>query len=132
MENAENEIRKDTVKKQKGGRPKKEIKQNEFIGVKCSANEKNLLKQKAETVGLSLSEFLRETALRGQAVRQIKALPQEVLEFTSKLNHLAANINQIAKQCNTYNQLTFVERIELQALSIKIKHLTSDIKNYLK
>jgi len=114
MENVENEIRKDIVRKQKGGRPKKEIKQNEFIGVKCSVHEKNLLRQKAETAGLSLSEFLRETALRGQAVRQIKALPQEVLRFTSTLNHLAANINQITKQCNTYNQLTFVERIELQ------------------
>ena len=75
MENEENEIRKDIVRKHKSGRPKKEIKQNEFIGVKCSVHEKNRLKQKAETAGLSLSEFLRETALRGQAVRQIKALP---------------------------------------------------------
>jgi hypothetical protein len=132
MESEANEIRKDIVRKHKGGRPKKEIKQNEFIGVKCSVYEKNLLKQKAETAGLSLSEFLRETALRGQVVRQIKALPQEVLLFTSKLNHLAANINQIAKQGNTYNQLTLVEKIDLQALSIKIKQLAIDIKNFLK
>ena len=132
MENAENEIRKDIVRNYKGGRPKKEIKQNEFIGVKCSVHEKNLLKQKAETTGLSLSEFLRETALRGQAVRQIKALPQEVLQLTARLNHLAANINQIAKQCNTYNQLTAKERIELQVLSIQIKQLATDIKIYLK
>lgn len=132
MENKEDEISKDIVRDSKGGRPKKEIKQNEFIGVKCSLHEKNLLKQKAETTGLSLSEFLRETALQGQAVRQMKALPQEVLQLTARLNHLAANINQIAKQCNTYNQLTAVERIELQVLSIQIKQLAIDIKNYLK
>ena len=83
MENAENEIRK-ISSENKRRKTKKEIKQDEFIGVKCSVHEKNLVKQKAETVGLSLSEFLRETALRGQAVRQIKALPQEVLQFTSK------------------------------------------------
>ena len=132
MENVENKIRKDIVRKQKGGRPKKEIKQNEFIGMKCSVHQKNLLKQKAETVGLSLSEFLRETALRGQAVRQIKALPQEVLQFTGMLNHLAANINQIAKQCNIYNQLTPAETIELKVLSMQIKQLAIDIKNYLR
>jgi hypothetical protein len=94
--------------------------------------EKNLIKRKAETVGVSLSEFLRDAGLKRQAVRQIKALPKEILLFTATLNHLAANINQIAKQCNTYNQLTAVERIELQMLSAQIKQLATYIKNYLK
>jgi uncharacterized protein (DUF1778 family) len=97
MENEAIEHSRSIARKHKGGRPKKAIKQNQFIGVKCSLQEKNLLKQKAETAGLSLSEFLREAALRGQLVRQIKGLPQEVLQFTSMLNHLAANINQLQK-----------------------------------
>ena len=72
------------TKKYKGGRPKKEVKQDEFIGVKCSLNEKTILKQKAEIAGLSLSEFLRETSLRGQAVTQIKALPKTNIVFDFK------------------------------------------------
>ncbi|HVX27890.1 MAG TPA: plasmid mobilization relaxosome protein MobC [Parafilimonas sp.] len=132
MENATTETSQKTIKKSIGGRPKKLIKQDHFIGIKCSASEKETLQQKAKANDLSLSEFLRETALKGQPVIQIKALPKEILLFTATLNHLAANINQIAKQCNTYNQLTAFERIELQMLSIQIKQLATDIKNYLK
>lgn len=132
MENEVIENGKNVTRKNKGGRPKKAIKQNQFIGVKCSLEEKNLLKQKAETAGLSLSEFLRETALRGQLVRQIKTIPQEVLQFTSMLNHLAANINQIAKKCNRNEELNADERKELQTLPDLLKQLVFSIKNYLK
>jgi mobilization protein NikA len=121
-----------TIKKAIGGRPKKLNKQDCFIGIKCSSSEKEILHQKAQASNLTLSEFLREAGLKRQAVMQIKTLPKEILLFTATLNHLAANINQIAKQCNTYNQLTTVERIELQVLSAQIKQLAIDIRNYLK
>lgn len=131
----ENEVTKnnaETTKKPIGGRPKKPNKQDCFIGIKCSSSEKEMLQQKAKASDLSLSEFLREAGLKRQTVMQIKTLPKEILFFTATLNHLAANVNQIAKQCNTYNQLTPFERIELQMLSIKVKQLAIDIKNYLK
>jgi hypothetical protein len=116
----------------KGGRPKKVLKRNIALTVKCNTTEQTLITLKARETQLTVSEYLRTLGLNGKIDTQNKALPQEVLQFTSTLNHLAANINQIAKQCNTYHQLTFVERIELQALVIKIKHLAGDIKNYLK
>ena len=120
MENEAIENSEGINKKAAGGRPKKLIKQDCFIGIKCSSSEKMILIQKAEA------------GLKGQAIRQNKVLPKEILLFTATLNHLAANINQIAKQGNTYDQLTAVERIELQALSIQIKQHAIDIKNYLK
>ena len=132
MENEALESSERISKKATGGRPKKVIKQDCFIGIKCSSSEKEILQQKAKASDLNLSEFLREAGLKRQAVSQNKALPKEILLFAATLNHLAANINQIAKQCNTYNQLTAVERIELQMLSIQIKQLAIDIKNYLK
>lgn len=132
MENEVIENSEGISKKNSGGRPKKFIKQNCFIGIKCSSSEKETLQQKAKTSDLSLSEFLREAGLKRQAVSQNRALPKEILLFTATLNHLAANINQVAKQCNTYNQLTAFERIELQMLSMRIKQLATDIKNYLK
>ena len=119
------------AEKRKGGRPKKTIKQNAFIGVKCSLIEKSLLRQKAKTVGLSLSEYLRETGLKGQVVSNIKALPKEVLLITGTLNHIAANLNQAAKKRNGIDELNALERVSLNLLSQQVKQLAIDIKNYL-
>lgn len=119
------------VRKSKGGRPKKAIKQNHFIGVKCSLIEKTILRQRAKAAGLTLSEFLRESGLKGQAVRKIKALPKEVLQFTGTLNHIAANLNQVAKKRNRMDELNALERADLQMLSWQVKQLAVDIKNYL-
>ena len=116
----------------KGGRPKKVLKRSIALTVKCNTPEQTLIASKAKQAEISVSEYLRTLGLNGKIDRQARTLPAEVLQFTGILNHLAANINQIAKQCNTYNQLTAVERIELQVLSLQIKQLTSDIKNYLK
>ena len=67
-------------KRGKGGRPKKAVKQNQFIGIKCTLIEKIYLKGKAKKFSLSLSEFVREAALKGQAVRQVKLIPKLFLK----------------------------------------------------
>ncbi len=115
----------------KGGRPKKPIRQKEYIGVKCSLIEKLLLKQKAKAGGMCVSEYLRETGLKGQAVSKIKAIPKEILYFTATLNHLAANLNQIAKKRNSFEVLNALERAELNLLSAQVKQLAADIKKQL-
>jgi len=124
------EVKKQAVRN-KGGRPKKNIKQDAFIGVKCSLVEKTVLRQKAKAVGLSLSEFLREAGLKGQAVSKMKALPKEVLFFTGTLNHLAANLNQVAKKRNRMDVLNALERADLNVLSAEVKQLAIDIKKWL-
>ena len=116
----------------KGGRPRKAIKQNHLIGVKCTLIEKTVIRQKAKVVGLSMSEFLREAGLKGQNVRQIKVIPKEVLQFTGTLNHLAANINQIAKKRNRLDELNALERAYLKELSEGVKQLAMDIKNIIR
>ena len=125
-----NEMKKQ-VTRNRGGRPKKPLKQREFIGVKCSLVEKIILKQKAKAVGLSLSEYLRETGLNGQVVRRTKAIPKEILHFTGTLNHLAANLNQIAKKRNQMDELNALERADLNVLSIEVKQLAIDVKKLL-
>ncbi len=125
MQTTENAIR------SKGGRPKKAIKQKEFIGITCTMLEKTYLLQKAKETGLRLSEIIREAALKGQAVRQIKLIPKEILQFTAMLNHLAANINQIAKKCNQNYDLDEAEKVLLSTLPTDIKLLAQNIKNHL-
>lgn len=115
----------------KGGRPKKAIRQKEFIGVKCTLIDKIMLKQKAKTVWVSLSEYLRQTGLNGQAVSKTKAFPKEILHFTGTLNHLAANLNQVAKKRNGIDELNALERADLNVLSQQVKQLAIDIKQLL-
>ncbi|MES1221937.1 MAG: mobilization protein [Bacteroidota bacterium] len=118
-------------KRNKGGRPPKTIKRNHFIGVKCSAIEKKLIETCAKNIGLTLSEYLRDAGLKGQADRKIKALPKEVLSFTGTLNHMAANLNQLAKKRNQFDVLDAIERADLNILSASIKKLAEQIKLYL-
>ena len=118
-------------RKNKGGRPKKDIKRDEQLAVMCTMIERKLIKEKASASNISVSEFLRTLALNGQVDRKIKVLPKEVLLFTATLNHLAANMNQIAKSRNQNDELNAFERDNLNELSIDIKKLALDIKKFL-
>ena len=77
-------------------------------------------------------KFLRTLALKGQIDRKQKALPKEILLFTGTLNHLAANMNQVAKKRNSNEELNPLERAQLNYTCEQVKQLAKDIKNYLK
>lgn len=117
--------------KNKGGRPKKENKRNQQLAVMCTIAERKIIEDKAKHGNISISQFLRELALQGQVDRKIKVLPKEVLLFTATLNHLAANLNQLAKKRNQHDELNAIERAGLVVLSTDIKKLAADIKNFL-
>ena len=116
----------------KGGRPRKAITKNQQLAVMCTLAERRLIEEKAETANMSKSEYLRTIGLSGKIDIKIKVLPKEVLLFTATLNHLAANMNQIAHKRNCNDELTVAERAELNALSQQVKGLVDDIKFYLK
>ena len=117
--------------RKKGGRPIKAVKQKYLLGVKCNLVEKKFILQNAKAVGSSVSEFLRNVGLKRQAVRKVKALPQEVLLGLGTMNHMSANLNQIAKKRNRFDELNAVEKAGLTQLANELKKLVSDIKNYL-
>ncbi len=116
----------------KGGRPRKAIKRDQLLAVKCTLMERKVIEAKARSVLLSVSEYLRALGLNGKIDRRQKVLPKEVLAFTATLNHMAANLNQIAKKRNSIDELNALERAELQYFSGLFKQLANDIKNYLK
>jgi hypothetical protein len=127
-QNVEN--RKDHIRN-KGGRPRKAVKKDQLLGVKCSLIERRAIEARAKSVNLSVSEYLREMALTGKIDRTEKALPKEVLQFDGKLNHLAANMNQTAKKRNSNEELNALERANLQHTAGEVKQLVKDIKAYL-
>lgn len=120
-----------TKTKHAGGRPKKPVKRDQQLAVMCNRIERKIIELKAKGASVSVSEFLRTLALKGQVDRMIKTLPKEVLLFMATLNHLAANFNQVAKRRNRGDDLNALERAELQVLSGQIKQMAQDIKSYL-
>ncbi len=115
----------------KGGRPIKLVKRKKLLGVKCTIAEAFLIRAKAEQAQLSVSEYLREMGLTGKIDIRKKALPKEVLLAIATLHHMAANLNQIAKKRNSFDELNALERAELQHLAKEFKQQVSDIKIYL-
>ena len=115
----------------KGGRPRKAVTKSQQLAVMCTLSERKLIEEKAKNANMSKSEYLRTIGLSGKIDIKIKALPKEVLFFTATLNHMAANMNQIAHKRNCNDELNAIERAELNVLSQQVKQLVIDIKSYL-
>jgi len=117
--------------KNKGGRPKKAVKKDQLMAIKCTLYERKVIEARAKSANLSISEYLREIGLTGKIDRRDKALPKEVLNLTAALNHMGANLNQIAKKRNGADELSPLERAELKVQSGYLKEIAVQIKSYL-
>ena len=62
---------------------------------------------------------------------KMKTLSKEILQFKGTLNHLAANLNQVAKKRNMNDELNALERASLEHQSKEIKQLVNDIQKFL-
>ena len=116
--------------KKKVGRPRKGIKRDQFLAIKCNQWERSIIEAKARTSDLTISEYLRKMGVAGKIDRREKVFPKEVLELTGTLNHLAANLNQIARIRNGLEQLSLTELVELKIQSGDLKKLAEQIKTY--
>ena len=116
----------------KGGRPAKAIKRNKLIGVRCSTTEQFLIEAKAKAARLTKSEFLRILGLTGKIDIQKKVIPKEVLIAVADLNHLAANMNQIAKKRNSNDDLNAFDRAEINVAVDNLKEFVTNFKNHFK
>jgi hypothetical protein len=122
------EVKKNTSNK--GGRPAKAIKRNKLIGVKCSTTEKFLIEAKAKAAGMTRASFLRVAGLNGKVDIRKKVIPNEVLKGIAGLNHIGANLNQIARKRNSFDELNALERAELQNIVAEIKQFVQKFRNY--
>lgn len=110
----------------------KKLKRDVYITIKCTLFEKKVIEAKAKAVHLNTSEYLRDLGLKGKVDLKNKTLSKEILTLTGTLNHLAANLNQIAKKRNGIEELNALERAKLKVQSIEVKQLTILIKEKLK
>jgi hypothetical protein len=118
--------------KNKGGRPRKDVKRDRILSLKCSVIERKLICENAKKANLSVSEYLRKMGLTGKIDRCEKVIPKEILVLTGTLNHLAANLNQIARKRNGIEELNALERAGLEVQSRDLKRLAIEIRSHLK
>jgi hypothetical protein len=116
----------------RGGRPKKSNKKDCFIGVRCTMEEKKLISGKAEDLNQRPGEYLRNMGLNKQFDIRTKTLPKEILQFVGTLNHLSANVNQLAKKGNMDHSFRVFDVARLIVLAGEVKELAIRIKTYLK
>lgn len=112
----------------KGGRPRKKEHLDQKITVRCTRLELIAIRFYAKEINITVSEYMRESGLKRQVGRTEKVLPREVLQLIGTLNHMAANLNQVAYKRNRGDELNALERAELMVLSGQIKELAKTIK----
>jgi hypothetical protein len=120
------------IARNRGGRPKKLDKKDCFIGVRCTKEEKKLIGEKGKDLNQRPGEYLRNLGLNRQFDIKTRALPKEILQFVGTLNHLSANVNQIAKKANMDHSFSVIELARLTMLAVEVKELAIQVKNYLK
>jgi len=120
------------IARRSGGRPKKSNKKNCFIGIRCTKEEKKLIGEKAKDLNQRPGEYLRNLGLNRQFDIRTKALPKEILQLVGTLNHLSANVNQIAKKANMDHSFSLFEHARLTMLAGEVKELAIQMKTYLK
>lgn len=108
--------------KAKGGRPKGDPAQlrGATIGVRVSAAEYAALRVKAEQMGMSPAQWLREAALS----RRLPSPPVPPVnrEQYAELARLAANLNQLARASNSGRAVTVTDAL-LNGLAAEVRRL---------
>lgn len=78
---------------------KKEVR-DLFIYVRATQNEKELLKAKAKSYNLTLSEWLRQLAFTGKPRKKVRSVPDADPALIGEMNRIGNNMNQLARHAN--------------------------------
>lgn len=71
-----------------------------FIYVRATHQEKELLKAKAQSYDLTLSEWLRQLAFTGKPRKKVRSVPDADPILIREINRLGNNMNQLARHAN--------------------------------
>jgi hypothetical protein len=115
----------------KGGRPNVPHKRRSSVSVMCTLIEKKIIEANAKRVAMNPSVFLRNLGLNTRIEVRVKTLPKPVLEMRGMLNHIAANLNQIARRRNRGDDLNAMERALLDQDVRSLRGLVKDINAYV-
>lgn len=108
--------------KRKRGRPAKEkAKLSTSINLKLTEADFNIIREKAEKLGMKATQYVREMVLKGSVKSRFTL---EELDLMRKLAGIANNLNQIAKKANQSGYI--MEAIEIMKIMTQIKRMLND------
>lgn len=92
-----------------------------FSGLRLSPRELNSIRARAEEAGLTVSEFIRQSALSST----VRVAPTVSIRQWSDLAPLASNLNQIAHHLNAapHDRLTLDDRQAIAALGVLLREI---------
>ena len=94
---------------------------NRRITFRLSDHENNVLKRRAEIANMSMSEFLRHTALNHK-IKVIDGLP----EFSKELRAIGTNLNQLTRLCNQGR----IECLDLGSIKVEIAKIIDQVSEF--
>jgi len=113
------------------GRPFAAIPHNKFIKARVSSMELLVIKQKASSCQMSLTDFIRAGVLNAKIEVFKRELPREALKSLAILSNLGSNINQIAKKHNIGDALTVQDRYSLLQIKNELLGVKAQIEKYI-
>ena len=70
--------------------------------IRLSDEEHERLKANAETMGVSMSELIRRTAINGHKMSPVNLDMEPILKMLFEMQKQGGNLNQLAKEANTF------------------------------
>ncbi|MGH2642579.1 MAG: plasmid mobilization protein [Chitinophagaceae bacterium] len=105
----EQPVQEQKQKKGKGGRPAKPVKRQRIISIRFTKIEYFIIAQKAGKAGLSLSDYIRESAIHAVVKARFS---EEERHFFRQFAGMANNLNQMAKLAHQEGLLSALLRFE--------------------
>lgn len=95
------------MKKERGNYKNFETQKSEYIQIRVTISEKELIRKKSEKEGLSLSDFIRQNALKGYVLTTSKEQETESNNSVDRrtIIGLATNLNQLTKHINSTHEI---------------------------
>ncbi|GHT33165.1 hypothetical protein AGMMS49574_18240 [Bacteroidia bacterium] len=114
----------------KGGRPMKGITQRKkrVVSIRFSEVEYYAIKRRASLAGMTVSAYSHSAIMDGKIVEPVK---KEDMDLLRKLSGEANNLNQLARQANTYRMPYLEKEVKnvLNSVTDIINKLSDDWKN---
>ena len=101
------------------------MKRNRYIKFRVSNEELYSIKARAAKAGMTLSDFVRTTALCGKIVLYDT---KHIYRFGQELHSIGNNINQIATVANSTKS---IYRQDIKDMRENIRKISDDFKEYI-
>ena len=100
------------------------------LNIRLAAGEREAIRLRASQAGLSVSEYIRASALRDEGRPVIRTDPEALKKVYADLRRAGSNLNQCARVLNTHHRPELAER-ELELAFCAIAKASEDVSAFI-